>query len=85
MFSEGGVQIETSAFCCSFRCPGPNNVLLYKLFDGVGPVAVAFFLPILHHRVFEYVGLVDACDKLCEFVVVGDVDLVFFGVVFGVW
>ena len=51
------------------------------MFDGVGLVAVACFLPLLHNRVFEDVGLVDSCDKLCDFFVVGDVDLVFFGVV----
>ena len=81
MFPESGGRIKLGALCCLFCCPGHNNVLLNEVFDGVGPVLVARFLPLLHHQVFEDVGLVDACDKLRDFVVVSDGDLVFFGVV----
>ena len=48
---------------------------------GVGPVAVASFLPRLHHRVFENIGLVYARDKLRDFVVVSDFYVVLLGVV----
>ena len=51
------------------------------MIDGVGTVAVASFLQLLHHQVFEDFGLVDARDKLRDFFIVCDFDLVFFGVV----
>ena len=51
------------------------------MLGGVGPVAVASFLPLLHHQVFEDFGLVNACDKLRDCFVVGDVDFVLLGIV----
>ena len=46
----------------------------------VGPVAVAIFLPLLHHRVFEDIGLVYARDKLRDCFVVRDFFFVLLGV-----
>ena len=51
------------------------------MLDGVGPVEVASFLPLLRHLFFEDIGLVYARDKLRDFIVVGDVDLVLLGIV----
>ena len=47
----------------------------------VGSVSVASFLPLLHHRVFKDISLVYTRDKLHDFVVVGDLDVVLIGVV----
>ena len=82
VFPEGDGRIKSGALCRSFRCPVHNTLLLDKVLDCVGPVAVASFLPLLHHRLFKYICLVFARDKLCDFVVFGDFDLVLFGVVF---
>ena len=46
------------------------------------PVPVATFLPLLYHRVFEDIGLLNTRDKVRHFIVVGDLDVVLRGVVF---
>ena len=81
VFPEGGRQIETGVLCRLFCCPGYNTVLLDKVLYGVGPVSIASFLPLLHHQVFEDIGLEYARDKLRDFVVVGDIDVLILGVV----
>ena len=81
VFPEGGGRIEPGALCRSFWCSGHNTVLLDKVLYGVGTVLVASFLPLLHHQVFADIGLVYARDKLCDFVIVGDLDVVLIGVV----
>ena len=81
VFPEGGGRIEPGALCRSFRFPGHNTVLLDEVIYGVGPDEVARFLPLLHHQVFEDIGLVYAHDKLRDFLVVGDFDVVLIGVV----
>ena len=48
----------------------------------VGPFSVATFLPLIHHRVFEDIGLVNTREKLRHFIVVSDLDVVLCGVVF---
>ena len=48
----------------------------------IGPVSVATFLLILHHQVFEDIGLVNTRGELRHFIVVGDLDIVLRGVIF---
>ena len=82
MLPEGDSQSEPGTLCSSFRCPGHDTVLLDKVLYGVVPILVASFLSLLHYRVFEDIGLIYARDKLRDFVVVGDFDVVLLGVVF---
>ena len=81
LFPEGGGRIETGALCRLFCCPGDNTVLLEKVLYGVGPVSISSFLPLLHYQVFEDIGLKYARNKLRDFVVVGDLDVVLLGIV----
>ena len=81
VFPESGGRIEPGVLCRSFCCPGHNTVLLDKVLYDVGPVSVASFLPRLHHRVFKDIGLLYAREKLRDFVVVSDLDVVLLGVV----
>ena len=81
VFSEHGGRFISCTLCRSFRCSGNHYVLLYKVLHFIVPDSVATFLPFLHHRVFEDIGLVNARGELCHFIVVGDLDVVLRGVV----
>ena len=81
VFPEGGGRFGPGALCRTFCYSGHNTVLLNEVLYCVGPISVAIFFPLLHHRVFKDIGLVNKRDKLCNFVVVGDLDVVLLGIV----
>ena len=81
VFPESGGRFEPGALCRLFFCSGHHTLLINKVLYCVGPVSVDTFLQLLHHRVFEDTGLVNKRDKLRNFIVVGDPDVVLRGVV----
>ena len=81
VFSERGIQFISCSLCRPFRCSGNHSVLLYEVLWCIGLASVATFLPFLHHWVFEDTGLVNSCNELRHFIVVGDLDVVLCGVV----
>ena len=81
IFSESGGRFVSCVLCRPFRCSCYHTVFLNKVLSCIGPVSVASFLPLLHHQVFKDIGLVYTRDKLCDFFVVGDLDVVLLGVV----
>ena len=81
VFSERGGGFISCTLCRSFRCSGNHSVFFYEVLHYIGPASVATFLLFLHHRVFKDIGLVNARDKLRQFIVVGDLDVVLRGVV----
>ena len=81
IFPEGGGRFEPGALCRTFCYSVHNTVLLNEVLYCVVPISVAIFLPLLHHRVFKDIGLVNKRDKLCNFFVVGDLGVILLGIV----
>ena len=82
IFSESGGRFVSCVLCRPFRCSCYHTVFLNKVLSCIGPVSVTTFLLLLHHRVFEDIGLVNIRNKLRHFIIVGDLDVLLRGVVF---
>ena len=80
VFSEIGGRFVPSALCCPFCCYGYHTILLNEVLYYVGPFSFANLLPLLHHQVFEDIGLVNTRKKLRHSIIVGDLDVVLRGV-----
>ena len=82
VYQKRGGRFISCALCRLFRCSGNHSVLFHKVLHCIGPSSVANFLQFLHHQVSEDIGLVNACNKLRYFIVVGDIDVILCDVVF---
>ena len=81
VFSERGGGFISCVLCRPFCCSGDHSVLFHEFLHCSGPVSVSTLLPFFHHRVFEYIGLINARGELRHFIVVGDLDIVLCGFV----
>ena len=80
-FSWRGGGFISCAFCRPFRRFSDHSVLFHEVFYCCGPAYVSTLLPFFHHRLFEDIGFINACDELRHFIVVSDLDGVLRGVV----